>query len=272
MMKLQNPQLPSPFQAPEPELDRFDVISLEDLKNSDASLLSRKERKFLMTRDQFTDLLSGLDDSYRVLEVENAVLSGYSTEYYDTDSFLTYLQHHNGKATRHKLRVRHYQSSDETYLEVKEKRNTGQTVKTRIRMDEYDGPRMTEEPDVEAFLASDFPYDFRDFHPVLTTDYTRVTLVSRDHPERMTFDLGLRFQTDSRSYAFPEVVVGEIKHNCPLRESPAGAALREMGIRDTSFSKYCMGVSLIYCGMKHNRFKPNMLLLEKLSAQGAAVC
>jgi len=38
--------------SPEPELDRFDVISLDDLKNSDASLLNRKERKFLMRRDQ----------------------------------------------------------------------------------------------------------------------------------------------------------------------------------------------------------------------------
>ena len=268
MMKVQK----TPITLPESELSRFDVISLEDLKESDASLLNRKERKFLMTRDQFTDLLSGLGDSYRVLDVENAIMSGYSTEYYDTDSFLTYLQHHNGKASRHKLRVRHYASSDETYLEIKEKQNTGRTVKTRVQMDGYDGPSVLEEPDVEAFLASDFPYDYRAFHPVLTTDYTRVTLVSRDHPERMTFDLGLTFHTDTKSYAFPEVVVGEIKHNCPLRESPAGAHLREMGIRDTSFSKYCMGVSLIYCGMKHNRFKPNLLLLDKLSAAGSAVC
>jgi len=258
--------------SPEPELDRFDVISLDDLKNSDASLLNRKERKFLMRRDQFTDLLSGLGDSYRVLEVENAVMSRYSTEYYDTDSFLTYLQHHNGKASRHKLRVRHYASSDETYLEVKEKQNTGRTVKTRVQMDGYDDPSVLAEPDMEAFLASDFPYDYRAFHPVLTTDYTRVTLVSRNHPERMTFDLGLTFHTDTKSYAFPEVVVGEIKHNCPLRESPAGVVLREMGIHDTSFSKYCMGVSLLYCGMKHNRFKPNLLLLDKLSAAGGAVC
>lgn len=268
MMKVTETHIP----IPESALGRFDVISLEDLKKSEASLLNRKERKFLMTRDQFTDLLSRLDDSYQLLEVENAVMSGYSTEYYDDDSFLTYLQHHNGKANRHKLRVRHYRSSDETYLEVKEKLNTGRTVKTRVQMDEYTGPSVLTDPDVETFLASDFPYDYRTFHPVLTTDYTRITLVSRDHPERMTFDLGLTFHTNTRSYAFPEVVVGEIKHNCPLRESPAGAVLHEMGIRDTSFSKYCMGVSLIYCRMKHNRFKPNLLLLEKLSAPGAAVC
>ena len=251
------------------ELERFEGITLEELKNSDAQLLNRQERKFLMTRDQFSELLTSLTGSYRVVEVNNAGMSVYSTEYYDTDSFLTYLQHHNGKANRYKLRIRHYLSSGDAYLEIKEKRNTGRTTKKRIRVA---NDAALSEPRPEAFLSSAFPYDYRAFHPVLTTDYTRVTLVARDHPERITFDVNISFCTDECEYAYPDVVIGEIKHNCPLRESPAGAVLHTMGIRNTSFSKYCTGISLNYAEVKHNRFKKNLLLLEKLSRGGNSVC
>jgi len=251
------------------ELERFEGITLEDLKKSDAQLLNRKERKFLMTRDQFSELLTCLSGSYRVLEIDHSRTSRYSTEYYDTDSFLTYLQHHNGKANRYKLRVRHYLSSGDSYLEIKEKQNTGTTTKRRIPVE---SDAALSEPAPEAFLTSTFPYDYREFHPVLTTEYTRVTLVARNHPERITFDVNLTFHTDVCEYSYPDVVVGEIKHNCPLRESPAGAVLHMMGIRNTSFSKYCTGISLNYAEVKHNRFKKNLLLLDKLSGGGNSVC
>lgn len=251
------------------ELERYEGITLEELKDSDAQLLNRKERKFLMTRDQFSELLTCLSGSYRVLEIDNARTSRYSTEYYDTDSFLTYLQHHNGKANRYKMRVRHYLSSGDAYLEIKEKKNTGNTTKRRIPVE---NDATLSEPAAEAFLTSSFPYDYHEFHPVLTTEYTRVTLVARDHPERITFDVGLTFHTDECEYSYPDVVVGEIKHNCPLRESPAGAVLHTMGIRSTSFSKYCTGISLNYAEVKHNRFKKKLLLLDKLSQGGNSVC
>ncbi|MFY1111407.1 MAG: polyphosphate polymerase domain-containing protein [Methanosarcinaceae archaeon] len=260
---------PTPLSGLPAELERFEKITLEELKNSDAQLLNRQERKFLMTRAQFSELLTGLSGSYRVLEIDNSRMSRYSTEYYDTDSFLTYLQHHNGKANRFKLRVRHYLSSGDSYLEIKEKRNTGNTMKRRIPVE---GDTKLSEPAPEAFLSSAFPYDYRAFHPVLTTDYTRVTLVARDHPERITFDLDLSFQTDECEYSYPDVVVGEIKHNCPLRQSPAGALLHTLGIRSTSFSKYCTGISLTRTQVKHNRFKKNLLLLDKLSRGGTCIC
>ena len=39
-------------------------------------------------------------------------------------------------------------------------------------------------------------------------------------------------------------------------------------VRDTSFSKYCMGVSLLYPDVKHNKFKAKQRLVARL-AQGA---
>jgi hypothetical protein len=251
------------------ELERYEGITLEELKNSDAQLLNRQERKFLMTRGQLSELLTFLSGSYRVLKIDNSRTSRYSTEYYDTDSFLIYLQHHNGKANRFKLRIRHYLSSGDSYLEIKEKKNTGCTIKKRIPVE---SDATLSEPAPEAFLTSAFPYNYRAFHSVLTTNYTRVALVARDHPERITFDVNLTFRTDECEYSYPGVVVGEIKHNCPLRESPAGAVLHTMGIRNTSFSKYCTGISLNYAEVKHNHFKKNLLLLDKLSRGGSGTC
>ncbi|HDS63361.1 MAG TPA: polyphosphate polymerase domain-containing protein [Methanofollis liminatans] len=250
-------------------LEAFEPITLDDLKNSDANLLDRTETKFLMTADRFVQILSDLGDAYRVLTIEGARQGRYETEYYDTDSFLTYLQHHNGRATRYKLRFRHYLSSDTTFLEVKEKRNTGRTVKKRL---ETDGLPELSDPGPGTFLAESFPYDAGAFHPVLLTAYDRITLVARDHAERLTFDLNLTFDNGMERRSYPRVVIGEIKHDRALRRSPAMTALGRAGVRKTGFSKYCIGVSLLYTGLKHNRFKRNLLFLEKLSSEGRSVC
>ncbi len=247
----------------------FDTISLDEIKNSDARLLNRKEMKFLMTLDQCIELLSGLTGAYRVLEVNTCRVSGYETKYYDTDTFMTYLQHHNGKAHRYKLRVRHYASSGETYLEIKEKRNTGRTIKKRLETGDH---APLSEPRQEAFLASAFPYDYRAFHPVLATEYDRVTLVARDYQERVTFDMNLSFHSGERTYALPGIVIGEIKQDRSLRRSPARDAIKSMGIRKTGFSKYCIGAALTHTDLKQNRFKKKLLFLEKLSRGGCNVC
>ena len=143
----------------------YEQITLEELKNSDASLMSRKESKYLMSFEQCLGLLAGLSDDYMVLDVDDCKMSGYETEYYDDESFTSYYQHHNGKANRYKLRFRHYLSSDESYIEVKEKRNTGDTIKKRIDITNLSD--VTEE-EYDKFLKATFPYDYPTFPPVFT--------------------------------------------------------------------------------------------------------
>jgi len=41
--------------------------------------------------------------------------------------------------------------------------------------------------------------------------------------------------------------------------------LRELGVRPGGFSKYCMGVSLLVPGVKHNRFKPRLRRIDRLA-------
>lgn len=253
------------------ELEGFDQITLDELKHSEAQLLDRTETKFLMTIEECAAILADLGGSYRVLMVGGSGIGRYETKYYDTRAFLTYLQHHNGKADRYKLRFRHYLSSDMTFLEVKKKKNTGRTIKKRL---ETDGIPRTLDQEQRTFLTESLPADFRAFHLVLTTVYDRITLVSRDYKERITFDLNLSFSNESENRSYPYVVVGEIKHDRALHESTAKEAFRRAGARKSAFSKYCIGVALLYPALKHNRFKQNLLFLERLSSEGrmGAVC
>jgi hypothetical protein len=248
-----------------PDLVGFEPITLGELIHSDAKLLIRKEKKFLMTFEQCRKLLSSLHGAYRVLEIDNNRVGKYETLYYDTESFTTYLQHHNGKSHRYKLRSRHYFSTKETYLEVKERQNTGRTVKKRL---ETGTTQELTDSGPASFLRSVFPYDFTLFRPVLTTACNRVTLVSNDLTERVTLDLFLSFQSNHAGYSYPGVVVGEIKYDRDLSLSQAFSTLKKMGIRKTSFSKYCLGVSLLYTDQKCNRFKSLQMKVNKLTRGG----
>lgn len=216
----------------------FEKVSLAEVYAMKARLLTRMESKHPMTLSQCRDLLRKLTGSYAVLDIKNTRVGRYETLYFDTPSFLTYLQHHNGRGNRFKLRLRHYESSGETYLEVKKKNNKGSTEKERLKTCWSDGLR----PEHEDFLASAFPYDFRKFSPVLMTQYRRLTLVSADPPERITFDTGISFRHGRRTVSYPEFVIGEVKYERGNKNSPAQAALRSMAIPRQGFSKYCIGI------------------------------
>jgi len=247
----------------------FEGITLDEVAGAKTQLLNRVESKYLMTAGQCRKLIQALSGSYRVLEVRNTRISGYETRYYDDSSFTTYIQHHNGKGNRYKLRLRHYESSGETYLEVKKKSNKGSTEKRRIQASWTPAGFLPEE---ERFLGAAFPYDCRGFHPVLVTAYDRLTLVSTEFPERITFDIGISFANGYQSISYPALVIGEIKHDKGAKNTPAQSAIRSMGIQERSFSKYCIGVSLLYGQLKHNRFKPNLLFISGLSAGGYQPC
>ncbi len=244
------------------QADLFDRISLEET-NKKASLLDRIESKFLITEDKYDKLLGELSDSYSVLEAYGKAVSSYVTSYYDDDKFTLYYQHHNGHSDRYKLRMRHYLSSGEHYLEVKHKTNTGATLKSRINTDRIKSGEITK------FLTDKFPYDISRFRPVLKTVYTRMTLVSNEGSERITFDTDLRFiNSDGRTFDCGDLIIGEIKHERQVH-TEAEKKMKELSVRKASFSKYCVGTALLNSGIKSNRFKPKILYLTRASERTA---
>jgi hypothetical protein len=56
----------------------------------------------------------------------------------------------------------------------------------------------------------------------------------------------------------PGLVVAELKQPRSAHDSPFLALAREAHLHPSGFSKYCIGVSLLYPGIKHNAFKPEL--------------
>jgi hypothetical protein len=250
-------------------ISTFEGISLIGLEETKAQLMTRVESKHLMTLSQCKNLVQALADSYRVLEIQDTRIGRYETMYYDTLSFLSYNQHHNGKSNRFKLRLRHYNTSGDTFLEVKKKDNKGSTEKKRMKTTWSSAGFLPEQVE---FLRSALPYDCQTFHPVIRTIYNRLTLVSTKSPERITFDMGISFDDGQHVISYPDLVIGEIKYEKGIKNSPALQAIHAMGIKKRSFSKYCIGVSLLYDWLKHNRFKENLLYLARITDGGGISC
>ncbi len=114
------------------------------------------------------------------------------------------------------------------------------------------------------FLSEACPYVPGELQPCLWNQYTRITLVSETRLERITLDMDLAFLWNGMRIALPGVVVAEVKYTGSGPASPFVATIRQHQIRATSFSKYCIGVSLLYPTVKSNRFKAKRLLIERM--------
>jgi len=60
-------------------------------------------------------------------------------------------------------------------------------------------------------------------------------------------------------------VVAEVKHQGMRCASEFARLMHVHHVRDTSFSKYCMGASLLYPNVKHNKFKAKQRLVARLT-------
>ena len=62
---------------------------------------------------------------------DGKLIHDYKSLYYDTEDWKFYLDHHNGRVNRNKIRFREYVGSKLTFLEIKLKNNKGKTIKKR---------------------------------------------------------------------------------------------------------------------------------------------
>ncbi|CAA9253138.1 MAG: hypothetical protein AVDCRST_MAG77-2203 [uncultured Chloroflexi bacterium] len=248
--------------APYPHtlLARYAPVALADLES--VALLDRTDTKYLLTVAQLSAALEAVAGDYRVLEVGGARLHHYRTLYFDTPDLTLFRHHHAGKAVRHKVRSRAYVDTGLSFLEVKEKNNKGRTVKHRIPTD---GLVSDLHSQGGSFVAAHAPVEPGALQPALWNDFHRITLVGTRHAERLTVDLGLSFQTDARHTAtLPGIAIAELKQNGVDRTSPFMRQMRAAHVQPAGMSKYCVGVSLLHEGVRHNAFKPTLRAVEKL--------
>lgn len=228
-------------------LDTYESTTLEALGNA---LLSREEFKFVLHQSALIDILQQVRPHYQVLEVNGKRIHHYTTTYYDQDNQM-YLDHHNGRANRYKIRVRGYENGTH-FLEVKEKTNKGKTVKKRYPTS-LAAPFRNGEAE---HVAKHSPYNVNKLAHTLNNAYDRITLMSNDPLEKCTIDFNLEYTVDGQHIHMDDLVIIEIKQPKLTVNSPLYKALKAAGIYPTPMSKYCTGRALADHSLKQNRFKP----------------
>jgi hypothetical protein len=248
-------------------LQSFDTIHLSEMDH--VALLRRTDTKYLLSEEQMSRALTRLTDRYRILEIDGRRLHRYRTLYFDTPDLALYRQHHNGWRDRYKVRERTYADSDLTFLEVKQKTNTNTTNKSRVRTQELS---LRLGRDAASFLRTHCPYHVEALEAKLFNAFRRITLVSIQGIERLTVDVDLRFQWNGAGASLRGIAIAEVKQEGFSMDSAFIRQMRALGVRPTSFSKYCIGVSMLHPEVKHNRFKPQLRQIDKLLGEGRAAC
>jgi hypothetical protein len=245
-------------------LDGFDRISLDEM--SSIRLMNRIDTKYLANENQLRRLLEMARDDYMVQSIDGIIQSEYRTRYLDDSSNTMYLNHHNGRLTRQKVRIRTYVDTDDNFFEVKLKNNHGRTKKKRMHLT---GADTYVQDGAADFLQEHtmLPLTLSDLQPKLSNHFMRITLVNKARTERLTIDRELSFHNEESGMDrnMDNLVVIEVKRDGNTY-SPIQDLLREVRIFPSGFSKYCIGMALTTPGIKRNMFNERIRKIEKITS------
>ena len=228
-------------------LDDFPTIDLEQL-NAEAELLRRVDRKYLIHEEDILRFLEALPEGTRALELDREREFSYLSTYFDTPGLDSYLATAHRRPRRGKVRMRTYESSGDSYLEVKV-RSKPWTVKERIPWeDELDRDF------VDDSLARGRVVLAGELQPQLTVGYRRSTLVLPDSSARVTIDSRLRFELADGSAGLELQDVWIVETKTSQHPSAADKLLWQIGCRPVSVSKYATGLALLRPELPSNRW------------------
>ncbi len=240
-------------------ISNFEPIDLHGMDK--VSLMERTDKKFLVPATELNEILEAVSMDYYILEINGKRMLQYNTYYYDTNDDILYLSHHNGRLNRYKVRKRTYVETDTTYLEIKFKSNKGKTVKTRIPSSK-DEKNLTNKE--KRFLRQYFPFDPNTLKQKSFNGFKRITLTDKNLTERCTIDFCFRFKSNCTTIELDNFAIIEIKQERCSKSSKLYNSLFNRRIKETGFSKYCMGRSFAEENLRQNSFKPKRRELAKI--------
>lgn len=235
----------------------FEPISLKGMDK--VTLMDRTDMKFILPFRLLESILEDIKGHYRILTIENRKVFSYNTDYFDTPELVMFFDHHNGKLNRFKIRRREYVESKLSFMEVKFKSNKGRVVKQRIDDSKADTHQ------INGFLTRNTPYNPVMLNHSLSNQFNRFTLVDNAMKERVTTDFNLSFSDNTNHATLNGLVVIEIKQNRTDKDSIIYQALKKYAVRQSSMSKYCIGISMLKEQAKSNNFKRLLLQIKKIS-------
>lgn len=240
-------------------LERFEPIRLDEMDS--VALMDRIDTKYLLAFGDLLKALETLSGDYRALDIEGVRLSPYQTLYFDTPGLALFRQHQTGRARRCKVRSRRYASTGRAFVEVKLKTRGDRTTKRRL---ETAGLITQFSPELRDFVGPQAGAGPALLRPTLANAFSRITLVGRNAPERVTIDVDLCFASPETSIAKGGFAIIELKQPRFDRAAPFARFMRELGARPTGFSKYGCGVAWLYPTVQHNHFMPALRAVDTL--------
>lgn len=237
-------------------LDRFEGIDLDGLV-AEAALMTRVDRKYVVTRDAAARVVGTLDAGIRVLDMHGVRAFRYESVYFDTPDLLSFRMAAQPRRRRFKLRTRTYLDTRTAFLEVKTRGARSATVKDRIAYETGDRRLLTDEARGYAADALDAigvaAARAEDLGVRLTTLYRRATFVSPDGSARSTIDTDLEWRdADGRALTTPEMAIIETKSGAAA--SAFDRALWRAGHRPVSISKYATGLAALHPDLPRNKW------------------
>jgi hypothetical protein len=236
-------------------LARLDPVTLDELV-AGAELLSRIDRKYVLTAEAADAVLAGVDERARVLEIDGVRASLYETTYFDTPDLLSYRLAAHGRRRRFKLRARRYVGTGTAFLEMKTRGGRGLTIKERIAQDASAVDRLTapgREYAETAIEGLGFGGEVADaLAPTLRTAYRRRTLALPDG-SRATVDSDLEWM-DAAGARMRRGGLVIVETKSAVRVSSLDRRLWAAGIRPATISKFATGLAAMRPDLPSNKW------------------
>ncbi|MDR1683795.1 MAG: polyphosphate polymerase domain-containing protein [Candidatus Symbiothrix sp.] len=245
-------------------LEQMKPITLEEMKH--IRLMDRVDSKFVAPVSILPQLLELLRPDFKIQIIEDKLFAAYTTQYMDTPELDFFLMHQNGKLNRQKIRIRSYVDSNLSFLEIKNKNNKGRTQKIRVPVAQTHIERVDELAEEQDFLHTHALFELKNLEPVLSNTFNRITLVNNNATERITIDWNLTFQNllTGKEESPEKLMVLELKQD-GRTASKFREIVNHLHIKQSSFSKYCMGTVLTNPDIKQNRFKAKWSIINKIT-------
>ena len=244
-------------------LETISPISLGEMDS--IRLMNRIDTKYLTTEETLVRILKdAAARGYRALETGGSKIGSYDSLYFDTPDLRMFLDHHNRRLVRQKVRTRVYVGSGLTFLEIKLKNNHGRTKKKRTEIPYPAFKDFRPVPEAQALMEKYSAIPADRLSPVLETVFRRITLVNAARTERLTIDMNLCLvnHRTGREVSLQDAVIIELKQDGRAASEMKGILL-DHRVKEVRVSKYCIGVTLTDDTVKHNRFKGKVRAIEK---------
>lgn len=246
----------------------FNQISLSQL-NAQASFLNRIDTKYLLTEEEFKNLLKDLEEEFYVLEINWKSIFQYESIYMDTKDYAFYFQHQNGEANRTKVRTRKYVDSDIAFFEFKQKQDW---ILRKFRYQFNDLKEhwvMTNESNkfFEWVYQSFYFKTPEEIFPSLTTKYKRITFCSKSNDERLTVDFDIELidlrNKWNKAIKLDNLVIIESKSM--ILNWLSSKIMKKYRIKKSnSCSKYSLWLAYHWAVKDISKFKWTMRFIEKI--------